>query len=572
MFTEFGSIIGTLEYMSPEQADRNQLDIDTRSDIYSLGVLLYELLTGSTPLDKQHLRGAAILELLRIIKEDEPQKPSTRLSTTDELPSIAANRSLEPKKLSGLVRGELDWIVMKALEKDRDQRYETANGFAADVQRYLNDETVQACPPSAMYRFTKFVRRNKAALAIITTMALALLVAVGSIGWIVRDRSARHAKLSYGVEIAAKEASLARDRALARTDNPFEWDAGLAAALSALKGAEELAAQDGAALDPALAGRLQGLRTALDADATDRRFVARLDEILRGVIVWDARRSQSKNEESFLELKDAFKSSYGWDVGATPITEVASFIQQRPQPIQKHLLAAFDVGLARVPKDQPQSQQWLANVLESADHDPWRKQARDALVAGDWAVLEKLLQEVTVSRHPPALLHLLSSHLPVQAIATKGEVLRQIRATYPGEFWAHGQFTIALSHHVLAWQLANPTDLTYRNEEWAIELAQEAIRLVPNDGDFWNVLGLAYYRDGNWKDAVAALEKAMELSSGGDSNDWFFLAMAHWQLGHKQEARQWYDQAIVWMDQNQPNNEELRRFRAEAAVLLDVKE
>src|SRR5262249_49339524 len=154
-------IVGTLEYMSPEQAEQNQLDIDTRSDIYSLGVMLYELLTGTTPLDKKRLKDAAILEVLRVIKEEEPPRPSTRLSTTDELPSIAANRSLERKSLSGIVRGELDWIVMKALEKDRNRRYETANSFAQDIQRYLADEPVLACPPSAGYRLRKFARRNK---------------------------------------------------------------------------------------------------------------------------------------------------------------------------------------------------------------------------------------------------------------------------------------------------------------------------------------------------------------------------------------------------------------------------
>ena len=134
LFTQFGMIIGTPEYMSPEQSQMGGLDIDTRSDIYSLGVLLYELLTGSTPLEKERLRAAAFTEVLRRIREEEPPRPSTRLGTTEETASIAAQRWTEPAKLARLVRGELDWIVMKALEKDRTRRYESAGGHGARHQ------------------------------------------------------------------------------------------------------------------------------------------------------------------------------------------------------------------------------------------------------------------------------------------------------------------------------------------------------------------------------------------------------------------------------------------------------
>jgi eukaryotic-like serine/threonine-protein kinase len=174
LFTELGQVVGTLEYMSPEQAELNQIDIDTRSDIYSLGVLLYELLTGTTPLERKRFKMAAFLEVLRLIREEESPRPSMRLSTTEELPSIAANRGVEPKNLRGLVRGELDWIVMKALEKSRNRRYETASAFAADVQRFLHDEPVQACPPSRIYRLRKFARRNRLALAVTAVVAAAL--------------------------------------------------------------------------------------------------------------------------------------------------------------------------------------------------------------------------------------------------------------------------------------------------------------------------------------------------------------------------------------------------------------
>src|SRR5262249_1623671 len=148
LFTQFGTLVGTFEYMSPEQAEMNAFGVDTRSDVYSLGVLLYELLTGTTPLERQRLRQTALDELVRLIKEEEPPRPSARLSGSGNLPKIAADRRMEPARLSRLVRGDIDWIVMKCLEKDRTRRYETANALARDIQRYLADEAVEACPPS----------------------------------------------------------------------------------------------------------------------------------------------------------------------------------------------------------------------------------------------------------------------------------------------------------------------------------------------------------------------------------------------------------------------------------------
>src|SRR5688572_4353285 len=178
-FTEYGTMVGTPEYMSPEQAEMSALGADTRSDIFSLGVLLYELLTGSTPLTHKRLKEAAYGEVLRMIREEEAPKPSARLSDSGAaLASISVKRHMEPAKLTKLVRGELDWIVMKTLEKDRNRRYETANGFALDVQRYLADEPVQACPPSTGYRLRKFVRRNRGPVLAAGLVLLAVIAGV----------------------------------------------------------------------------------------------------------------------------------------------------------------------------------------------------------------------------------------------------------------------------------------------------------------------------------------------------------------------------------------------------------
>src|SRR5262249_43971701 len=158
-------------YMSPEQAEVNQLDVDTRSDVYSLGVLLYELLTGTTPFDRKRFQTAAYDEIRRIIREEEPPKPSTRLTSLGEtLGAVSARRGTAPARLSKLVRGELDWIVMKALDKDRNRRYDSAAGLARDVERYVNDEAVEACPPTLGYRLRKLYRKNRIAVNVTTAV------------------------------------------------------------------------------------------------------------------------------------------------------------------------------------------------------------------------------------------------------------------------------------------------------------------------------------------------------------------------------------------------------------------
>ncbi len=247
--TQFGAIVGTLEYMSPEQAGFTGEDIDTRADIYSLGVILYELLTGLRPIDAARLKKAALTEMIRIIREEEPSKPSTRLSTDASLPSLAAMRQTDPRKLMMMLRGELDWVVMKCLEKHRERRYETANALARDIQRYLADETVEARPPSAGYRFQKFVTRHKGQVIAASLVLLVLLCGIaGTTFGLFRAQAAQKAEakqralavLERDKAISAeRQTTIQRDKAItAEKQTAVERDKAIA---SEIKAREEAA-------------------------------------------------------------------------------------------------------------------------------------------------------------------------------------------------------------------------------------------------------------------------------------------------------------------------------------------
>ncbi|MFI5454550.1 MAG: protein kinase [Isosphaerales bacterium] len=204
LFTAFGSVAGTPLYMAPEQASFNALDIDTRADIYALGVILYELLTGSTPIRRETFRKATIDEMLRLIREVEPPAPSSRISTSDTLPSIAATRQTEPARLSRFVRGDLDWVVMKALAKERNRRYESAIALAQDLERFTNHEPVSAGPPTAAYRVRKFARRHRVALVTVGAFAL-LLVAATAVSAVLAVWANRERMRAVSAEKSAKE-------------------------------------------------------------------------------------------------------------------------------------------------------------------------------------------------------------------------------------------------------------------------------------------------------------------------------------------------------------------------------
>jgi serine/threonine protein kinase len=255
LFTQFAQMIGTPLYMSPEQAEMNGLDVDTRSDVYALGVLLYELLTGTTPFTGETLKKAGLDEMRRIIREEEPPMPSQRLSTLEAkaCSTVSERRGVDGRRLRQLLRSELDWIVMKALEKDRDRRYESASALASDVQRYLNDDTVEACPPSAGYRLRKYWRRNRRALVVAGVFATVLVAAMAISIWQAVNARIAQRRAEAAESQAATEAAIAQavnaflqEDLLGQVANaPPDWQPGEARVLTVKEALDQAAARIG---------------------------------------------------------------------------------------------------------------------------------------------------------------------------------------------------------------------------------------------------------------------------------------------------------------------------------------
>jgi tetratricopeptide (TPR) repeat protein/serine/threonine protein kinase len=513
LFTGFAQMIGTPLYMSPEQAALSNVDVDTRSDVYSLGVLLYELLTGTTPFTKERLQQAGYDEMRRIIREEEPPRPSSRISTMGQAATTVSNqRKSDPKRLSQLCRGELDWIVMKALEKDRNRRYESASAFAADVQRFLNDQPVLACPPSLTYRCRKFVRRNRRALTTLAVVGATLLLAVGLVAGnfsraardraehqsrAARERAERQAKLRAEVEAAALEADRAGGRARGLTNQPAQWQAALAEAMSALRRAEALASSDKELLGPELGNRLRALADRLRADERDWALITTTEQALMEENA-PAPTGVRLSRSAAPKYREAF-AAYGARAATTPVPEVAALIHGRPPAIQHLLIAALDNWLVK-PGRTPEEALWLRAVLVAADPDDWRNQMRAAFLKIDTQAVVRLSERPEVLQQPPATLSHWGWELILTGHPSSLRLLRRAQERYPGDFLINAALARALGE-------ANPPQL-----KDAVAFARVALALRPDNGVAHNNLGVALERSGDVEGAIARYRRATELA------------------------------------------------------------
>jgi serine/threonine protein kinase/Flp pilus assembly protein TadD len=580
LFTGFAQLIGTPLYMSPEQAALSNVDVDTRSDIYSLGVLLYELLTGTTPFQKERFQEADYDEIRRIIREEEPPKPSTRISTLGQAATTASTqRKSDPKRLSQLFRGELDWIVMKALEKDRGRRYESASAFAADVHRYLHDEPVLACPPSAWYRFRKLARRKKTTLAMVACVLLALAGIAGAVGWAIGDKGARE----EGIRVAQQAREKALDDAVQQTldeTGPLIELGKWPEAVAVVERADKLLAAAGRTERP---GRLVELQREL-------AMAQRLEEIYRtprrkpkanllipgdpGTVVRSRTPPDAAEEEFFrgreqdAEFTRAFRE-FGIAIDSLAPAEAAA--QIGPRRIRSALVKALDDWASlrnRARGDNDPGWKKLIKIARLADPDIWRNRCREALLRRDRQKLEQLAATVPIRRVPPTTLWQLGTALLQVGARDKAmDLLKRAQHEYPSDLlindalawfsWTAYQppryddalrfYTAVLAvrprlasvHEAVAKIFEAKGGLNQALAEYSM-----AIELEPRNTLLWHSRGSVHYYLREYPHALADFTKALELDLKNTAA-WRWRGWVYMQLQQHDKAIADFSKAIA---------------------------
>jgi tetratricopeptide (TPR) repeat protein len=501
--TRTGQLVGTLSYMSPEQVATEPAALDRCSDVYTLGVILFELLTGRLPYPLEHL---PLPEAARVIREQEP----ARLGALD-----------------ARCRGDIETIVGKALEKDPARRYPSAAEVAADIRRHLRHEPIRARPPSALYQLGKFARRHKALVATTATFLALLLLAGALAAWqAVRlahseaDQARQQAKRSRDVQDALARAAVLREQARRTSGDPGPWAQALAEARRARARLEDGPVEAG------LADQVGDLLRELDEEEADRRLVARLEEVrLRVAAEADARKRSFAWERALPEYRKVF-ADYGLRARGAEPAEAAARIRRRPPGVRGQVVAALDTWLMLARPQKAPEASWLERVLAAADPDDWRQRLRVALGRRDRQALVNLAREVKVADQPPQALTLLGDVLGLGGSAEDAVgLLRRAWGAYPGDFWISHE----LGYYLRA---SRPPQL-----DEAITFHTVAVALRPRSAPALLNLGIALAAKGRWDRAIACDHKAIEL----DPN----LALAHNNLGDVLTRKGRLDEAIA---------------------------